>query len=584
MVDFRTGCFFSNNKIVFRLFAPRRRKVELHLFSPIDDIIPMKKDKKGLWECSIDLSISDKILYKYRINGKDEFPDPCSNFQPEGVHGPSMFVDHDKFIFKYKKPEHKKNIFIMEIHIGTFTDKGTFHEAEKKLEHLKELGIDLIEIMPVAAFDGSRNWGYDGVYLFAPDRSYGDVKSMKRFIDRCHDLGIGVLLDVVYNHIGPSGNYLSKFAPYFTAKYHTPWGEAVNYDDNYSYGIREFVLQNVRYWFDNFNIDGLRLDAVHSIFDQSGEHIIKNITDISEKKGIVVAESDLNDSRLIDKEIKYGLGCDYQWTDDFHHALHCLLTGEKNFYYQDYTDRECLIKSYYHGYVFTGSYSAFRKRCYGNKTDDIPTNRFVVFNQNHDQIGNRKNGDRLISISDEDRALFAAAFTIMSPFSVMLFMGEEFGEDRPFNYFVDFKDKRLRKAVFSGRKKEFSHMIDGGKIPDPNTKEVFIESKLDWDKLKKYKGKRFFKLYKSLISLKKQHIDILGNRKLRKNNIENDLFISKAKGITIIFNLKDGKRDIKPDFSFNVLLSNNVSLSGQKENKKRISLDRYGFIVLEKRK
>ncbi len=470
----------------------------------------MRKDVQGYFYAEVP-GVSPGMRYVFVLDGQKERPDPASRFQPEGVHGPSYVVDPEN----YKWKDHKwkgmalKDLIFYEAHIGTFTSEGTLDAAVKKLPYLKKLGITCFEVMPVAQFPGKRNWGYDGVGLFAVQNSYGGPEAFKRLIDACHRIGIAVCLDVVYNHLGPEGNYLHDFGPYFTKKYHTPWGDAINFDDQESGHVRRFMIENALHWVTEYHIDVLRLDAVHGIYDFSPKHILQELNDAVEsmaqklgRRVFVIAESDLNDSRIIRNKKQKGYGLSGQWSDDFHHAVHSYLTGERQGYYEDFGHLADIAKAIKDGFVYDGKYSVFRKKKHGNSVKKLPSEKLVVCIQNHDQVGNRAFGERLSTLIDFDKQKIAAALLILSPHTPLLFMGQEYAEKAPFQYFIDHKDLGLIQAVRDGRKKEFA--VFGFKdIADPGSMKTFLNSKLRWNFKRNQKQRYLLCLYKDLISLRK---------------------------------------------------------------------------------
>jgi maltooligosyltrehalose trehalohydrolase len=402
--------------------------------------------------------------YFYRLDGNTERPDPASKFQPEGVHGPSQVID-PHFVWEelHWSGIPFSHYVLYELHVGTFTAQGTFDAIVPHLDELKDLGITSIEIMPVAQFPGDRNWGYDGVYPGAVQNSYGGPEGLKRLIDACHQRGLAVTLDVVYNHLGPEGNYLCDFGPYFTDRYHTPWGAAINFDGPDSDAVRRFFIENALSWVTEFRLDALRLDAVHGIFDFSALHFLQELAAAVHEQAerlnrriYVIAESDLNDVRLVSSPELGGYGLDAQWNDDFHHALHTLLTGERTGYYEDFGRIQDLAKAFAEGFVYSGAYSPARRRRHGNTSKDLAADRFVVCAQNHDQVGNRLKGDRLSALVSFEGLKLAAAVVLLSPFIPLLFMGEEYGETAPFPYFVSHSDPDLIEVVRRGRRAEFA--------------------------------------------------------------------------------------------------------------------------------
>lgn len=505
--------YLGNERTRFKVWAPFKDKMEVVIRN--GPTRSLQITSQGYWEGETDQT-PPGTLYKFRINDSEEFPDPASRSQPEGVHSWSRIISHDCFTWEDKnwKGLDLSQMIIYELHVGTFTSEGTFEAVINKMDHLIDLGVNTIEIMPVSQFPGDRNWGYDGVYPFAAQHSYGGPEGLKKLINACHNNNIAVILDAVYNHMGPEGNYLSQFGPYFTDKYHTPWGSALNFDDKYSDEVRNFFLENVIMWFEEFHFDGLRLDAIHEIIDKSSVHFLKemrlSVDDLESQTGrkyILIAESDLNDTKIVDPYEKGGFGLEGQWVDDFHHSLHTLLTGENEGYYGDYGKIEHLAKAFRQGFVYDGKYSEFRKRKVGNSPEHLAATKFVVCIQNHDQVGNRMLGERLSSLVDFEKLKLAAGVLLVSPFIPMLFMGEEFAEDHPFQYFVSHNDKDLVKAVQEGRKKEFEYFNHReGEFPDPQSKGTFEASRLNWDFKKSSRKKLMFDYYKELISLKKKGI------------------------------------------------------------------------------
>lgn len=500
------------------LWSPHAKKVEI-IFND-EEAFELKKEKYGYWSALIKEN-KDGQLYKFRLNGQTELPDPASLYQPDGVHAHSMVLNLD-FPWtdqNWKNPNQHEYI-IYELHTGCFSTEGNFKGIIHKLDHLKELGINAIEIMPVAQFPGERNWGYDGVYPFAVQNSYGGPKGLQELVNACHRKGIAVILDVVYNHFGPEGNYTETFAPYFTDNYKTPWGKAINFDDAWCDGVRNYFIENAIMWFRDFHVDALRLDAVHAIKDNSPEHIlyeIKKSKDALEKitggNYYLIAEVDLNDPKFINSTSVGGYGMNAQWVDEFHHALR-VTAGEKSIgYYSDFNGIEHLTKSYRDAYVFDGEFSTHRKKFFGKKTVN-PGEQFIVFSQNHDQVGNRMLGERSsVLYSYEMQKLFAGS-VLVSPFLPMLFMGEEWGETNPFLYFVDHGDKEIADAVRKGRKEEFADFHGSEETPDPLALSSFNQSKLQWNLLNEEKHNSMFRYYKELISIRKNYPSL--NNLLRK--------------------------------------------------------------------
>lgn len=495
----------------FSVWAPLRNTVAVRIVSPEEQTVPMKQDEQGYWHAEVK-NVLPGARYLYRIDNDRDRPDPASRFQPEGVHGPSEVVDHAAFSWDDKnwKGLSLQDYILYELHVGTFTPEGSFDAIVSRLDYLQELGVTAIELMPVAQFPGSRNWGYDGVYPYAVQNSYGGPDGLKRLVNACHLRGIAVVLDVVYNHLGPEGNYLWDFGPYFTNKYKTPWGDAINFDSPYSDQVRDYFVENALHWVRDYHIDALRIDAIHGIFDFSAKHFLQELgqsvhreAERSDRRIYVVPESDLNDVRVITPEALGGYGLDAQWNDDFHHCLHTLLTGEQIGYYQDFGKIEQLEKALCEGFVYSGEYSPFRKRRHGNSSKDRPARQFVVFSQNHDQTGNRMRGERLSRLVSFEAQKLAAAAVILSPNIPLLFMGEEYGETAPFLYFVSHGDQELIEAVRTGRKNEFKHFNWEGEPPDPQSEATFTRSKLDWTRQEHGNHRVLLQFYKTLLKLRR---------------------------------------------------------------------------------
>ncbi len=506
-----TGINF-HPKPEINLWAPHARKLAIEIEGK--KTIVLKKKERGFWHALAD-NLQPGDRYRLLINEKDSFPDPSSLSQPDGVHGASECINLNEI--RNTDSTHwqgaaLKDLIIYELHTGTFTPEGTFAGIAGKLDYLKDLGVNAIKILPVAAFPGERNWGYDGVFPYAVQQSYGGPVQFAKLVKACHEKGIAVILDVVYNHLGPEGNYLGAFGPAFTGKYTTPWGKAINYDDAWCDGVRQFFLENALMWLRDFHVDGLRLDAVHAIKDFSPKHFLRElsekVTELNRESGknhFLIAECDLNDTRYINPVEKDGYGMDAQWCDEWHHSIHVLLTGEKNGYYSDFGTLEQLVKSFNHAYVFTGGYSPHRRKIFGTPTDGQPGERFVVFTQNHDQTGNRLMGDRLSTLIDFEPLKLAAGAMFMSPFVPMLFMGEEYAESNPFLYFISHGDDHLTEAVRKGRKREFRDFIKKANPPDPAAESTFNQSKLQWNFDSDKHKKQMLGFYTKLIAIRKEH-------------------------------------------------------------------------------
>ena len=495
----------------FEVWAPFSKKVELRLISPEERVIRMKKDKKGYWRTAVD-DLLPGARYFYRLDGEKDRADPASHFQPEGVHGASQIVDHGSFHWSDSEWKGKDlfDFIIYELHTGSFTPEGTFEAIIPRLDELKDTGINAIELMPLAQFPGERNWGYDGVFLFSVQNSYGGPDGLKRLVNECHKKDIAVILDVVYNHLGPEGNHLSEFGPYFAEKYRTPWGQALNFEGAFSDEVRRFFFENALHWFENYHIDALRLDAIHAIFDMSATPFLQELAQrvgefsrLKRRKFHLIAESNLNDPRVMRPEELGGFAMDAQWCDDFHHSLHALLTVENKGYYIDFGKMGHLVKSLREGFVYSGQYSRYRNKSHGSSSKDIPANRFIVFSQNHDQTGNRMLGERLSSLVPFEAQKLAAGVVLLSPYIPLLFMGEEYGEESPFLYFISHSDTDLIEAVRKGRKNDFRSFHWKDEPPDPQSAGTFLRSKLCWEKRKEGKHAILLDFYRNLIMLRK---------------------------------------------------------------------------------
>jgi maltooligosyltrehalose trehalohydrolase len=470
----------GDGMVEFRVWAPHPERVDVRVRGADFELRP---EGFGLRSARVQAGAGDD--YVYVLDGR-ELPDPATRWQPEGLRGPSRIVDARSFRWtdggRHGGAE-LRDAVLYELHVGTFTPEGTFDAAIEHLPGLAALGVTHIELMPVAEFPGARGWGYDGVYISSAQSSYGGPLGLQRLVDAAHAAGLGVILDVVYNHVGVSGNAaLAAFGPYFTDKYETFWGKAINYDDADCDPVREWVLQSAEGWVRDFHIDGLRLDAIHAIFDASARPILREIADrvhARNHRALVISESGLNDPVVIRPRAAGGDGHDAQWADDFHHALRVLLTGDRSGYYEEFGRVEQLAKAYRRPFVHDGDYSTFRRRRFGAPAGDRPVEQFVVFDQNHDQVGNRAFGDRLPA---EARPL-AAFCTLLSPFVPMLFMGEEYGEDAPFQFFTDHIDAKVAAATVEGRRREFSSFAEfsGEDVPDPQDEQTFLRSKLTRD-------------------------------------------------------------------------------------------------------
>ncbi len=515
----------GNGTCDFTVWAPLLESVSVKIASPEPRIKPMSRDDRGYWKTTV-TGLLPGARYVFRIDNEKDRPDPASRSQPEGVHDPSELIDPGEFPWDDQawKGISLEEYIIYELHIGAFTPEGTFEAVIPRLDYLKELGITAVEIMPVAQFPGTRNWGYDGVYPFSPQSSYGGPSGLKALVNACHGKGIAVILDVVYNHLGPDGNYLADFAPYFTGKYKTPWGDALNYDGPYSDEVRNYFVQNALFWVTEYHMDGLRLDAVDTIYDFKPGHFLEKLANAVHararelgRKIFITAECDLNDVRIINPRDIGGYGLDAQWNDDFHHSLHTLITGERKGYYLDFGTIEQMAKAFREGFVYSGAYSRYRKRSHGSSSRERHPRQFIVCTQNHDQIGNRMLGERLFSIASFEQVKLAAACILLSPYIPLLFMGEEYGEKAPFQYFVSHIHDTLIEAVRKGRSMEFSHFEWDGEVPDPQDEKTFLRSKLAPALRTSGRHKILFDYYKMLIRIRKA-IPALSN--LTKEDME----------------------------------------------------------------
>jgi maltooligosyltrehalose trehalohydrolase len=500
--------------IRYSVWAPTARHVALAVTG---ETIEMQRHDDGWWQSSRVARHGER--YGFIVDGEGPFPDPRAPSQPEGVHALSEYVDHTRFAWtdqRWQAPPLASAV-VYEMHVGTFTKPGTFDAAIDCLPHLVTLGITHVEVMPVNEFSGTRGWGYDGVDLFAPHHAYGGPDGFKRFVNACHTNGLAVILDVVYNHLGPAGNYLGKFGPYFTNRYRTPWGDAVNLDDAGSREVRRFFCDNALMWLRDYHIDGLRVDAVHAFVDTSAVHLLEQLSaevDVLEaaigRHLVLIAESDLNDPRIVRSRDAFGYGIDAQWSDDFHHALHSVLTGETAGYYQDFGHLSDLATALRHAFVYAGDHSDHRERRHGRPTDDLPGWRFVVAAQNHDQVGNRARGERLTHLVSPGRLKIAAAVLLTAPYVPMLFQGEEWAASTPFQYFTAHEDDALGKAVSEGRRREFAAF--GWKpedVPDPQSFDTFRASTLRWDERTKGTHRDVLEWYRALIALRRSTAALL---------------------------------------------------------------------------
>jgi maltooligosyltrehalose trehalohydrolase len=508
------GASLVGDSCEFRLWAPAAKTVTLRLINEqgIHDW-PMQYAGDHLFSLQAFAQPGDR--YFYIVDQHKPVPDPVSRLLPEGVHGPTEIVDPKKFAWNDAnwRGLPLRDYVIYELHIGTFMPEGTFDAAISRLPYLKKLGVTVIEIMPVAAFPGTRNWGYDGVSPYAVQASYGGPDALKRLVNAAHEIGLGVILDVVYNHLGNEGNYLRFFGPYFTSKHQTPWGEAINYDQPGSEGVRQYFAENALYWIREYHMDGLRLDAVQTIKDDSAKHILAEIAEdvaaLAAELGrevCVIAETDENDEKLARPAEIGGFGLDAIWSDDFHHAVHAFFTGERKGYYQDFGRPEQIARALQDGFVYQGEpFQFWGGRPRGTSSTSMPATAHVICIQNHDQVGNRASGERLAELVSRGARMLAAALLLLAPEIPLLFMGQEYDEPNPFQFFTDYGDPTLQKAVREGRQQEFKDFdFSGDSVPDPQDPATFNRSKLNWNLTE---GENLMlEWYTSLLALRRKYI------------------------------------------------------------------------------
>jgi maltooligosyltrehalose trehalohydrolase len=522
----------ADGSTVFRVWAPRAESIEVKVLGDEPRAFPLAAAGQGVFEARVP-GVSAGADYFYVLDGGRERPDPVSRFQPEGVHGPSRVVEPEAFAWTDKDWQGValKDYVVYELHTGTFTPEGTFEAVIPKLAHLKSLGVTAVELMPVAEFPGSRNWGYDGAHLYAPQSTYGGPEALKKLIDACHREGLAFVLDVVYNHLGPEGNYAGEYMPLYSEAHKSPWGAGLNFDGDASEGVRRYFVENALYWLTEYHVDALRLDAVHAIADTSERHLLQQLAEEFHaqaralgRPAFLIAESDLNDVRVLKPSEEEGLGLDAQWSDDFHHSLHAVLTGADRGYFADFGRVEDLAQAIEEGFVYCGQHSRFRGRRHGTPAAERPGEQFVVCIQNHDQIANGYWGDRLSRIArPEQQRLAAAIMLVGAPNVPMLFMGEEWGERAPFLYFTSHTDAELGRAVRAGRLEEYDSLVreEGetastiGGFSDPQSEITFVRSKLNWDSLSKQPHAGMLAFYRDLLALRRAHAPLSNCDKTR---------------------------------------------------------------------
>jgi maltooligosyltrehalose trehalohydrolase len=559
---------------VFEVWAPRASTMEVKIGNKK---FPMEKKSRHYWSAAIE-EAGPGTDYGFVIDGLEPaLPDPRTQWQPHGVHAESRLVGHSAFAWSdqdWQAPP-LSSALIYELHLGTFTPEGTLKAAESHLDYLKALGVTHVELMPIANFPGKRGWGYDGVDLYAIFNAYGEPDDLKRFVDACHGKGVAVLLDVVYNHLGPVGNYLGKFGPYFTHSHTTPWGDAVNFEEAGATEVRRFLIDNALMWLRDYHIDGLRLDAVHAYMDRSAIHFLEEITGevrrleaAMGKHFVLIAESDLNDPRIVKAEEAGGYGLDAQWSDDFHHALFSVISGERAGYYADFGSLAQLAKSLRCVFVYDGNYSEYRHRNHGRQVVGLSGHRFIGFVQNHDQVGNRAQGERVSHEAGVGRAKIAAALVLTAPFVPMLFQGEEFGASAPFLYFTDYDDPELGRMISEGRKKEFvAFGWAPDQIPDPQDEQTFLQSKLNWAELTEQPHRSLLQWHKDLINLRRNQSK-LNDGNLNAVNVRIDeeaqWLVLERGNLRIACNLGRAPVDVEVGDGSRILLASDdsIALSG----------------------
>jgi maltooligosyltrehalose trehalohydrolase len=544
----------------FRVWAPRAQRIAVRLLGHGD--LPMRRQAGGTFTLTTSARPGDR--YFYIVDDQQPVPDPVSRLLPEGVNGPTEIVDPRAYGWSDAGwcGIELADYIIYELHVGTFTPPGTFDGVIGRLDYLKQLGISVIEIMPVAAFPGKRNWGYDGVSPYAVQASYGGPGGLKRLVDAAHRAGLGIMLDVVYNHLGPEGNYLRFFGPYFTDRHQTPWGEAVNYDQPGCQGVRRYVVENALYWIREYHLDGLRLDAVQTIKDDSRlniqAEIQQNVQRLACELGrrvCVIAETDENDPRLVRAPAQGGYGLDATWSDDFHHAVHTVLTGEDKGYYQDFGRKEQIVRALNEGFVFQGEHFNFWNAPRGAPPESVPLSAHVICIQNHDQVGNRAKGERLDALVSRGASKLAAALLLLAPHTPLLLMGQEYGETAPFQFFCDYGDPALQKAVSEGRRHEFKD-FSWEEVPDPQAPQTFERSKLQWS-VASHQSPEMLDWYRTLIGIRRREI-MHGPRTCRAEVVDGAIVLrvpaEKAR-VRLIAEFPDSKRLAEPGESWKPVLS-----------------------------
>lgn len=560
------GASLLGESVAFTVWAPRCRSVELVLEGVRPQTLTAREP--GLFRVTV-ARLPEGTRYRYRLDGARHRPDPASRWQPEGVHGPSVVVDPRRFVWTDQEFRGRDfaDLVFYEVHVGTFTPAGTFEAIIPYLPALADLGITALQLMPIAEFPGSRDWGYDGVHLFAPQSTYGGPRGLRRLVDACHARGVSVFLDVVYNHLGPEGNYLAEYGPYFTDRATTPWGPAVNFDGEGSAGVRRHVVENGRAWVSEFHIDGFRLDAVHAIHDASPVHILTEFAQaVREEAGRsgrrvhLVAESHDNDRRLVLPVAEGGLGLDAVWSDDFHHALHQRLTGETQGYYSDFVGEQHLPRALVEGFAYQGEESRYWRRRRGTPSAPLGAERFVIYIQNHDQVGNRPQGERLGALVPFEASKLAAGLMLAAPAVPLLFMGEEYGDTATFQFFTSFLDPPIAEAAGRGRAADLSRFGWTRPVPDPNAPNTYVSSRLNHQLARATRHRALRDYYARWLALRRTH-PALGARDkaLARAACKDSVLVlertAQAGGeVRVVANLGAAPRDWAPPANWRLLL------------------------------
>jgi len=551
----------------FQVWAPRAQRVDLHLN---DRLFPMEATVNGWWRCSVEAAHGAR--YGYSLDGGPIRPDPRSPSQPDGIDGLSEWVDHRTFRWSDNTWRGVPLVgsILYELHVGTFTAEGTFDAVIERLPHLVALGIDSVELLPLAEFSGNRGWGYDAADLYAPHHAYGGPDGLKRLVDACHGHGLGVILDVVYNHLGPAGNYLGEFGPYFSDRHQTNWGDAINFDGPGSDEVRRFVIDNALMWMRDYHVDGLRLDAVHAFVDDSACHVLEQLATETEALAahvrrplFLIAESDLNEPRFVRSRDGGGMGLDSAWADEWHHALHAAFTGERSGYYEDFGSLALVAKALRQAWVYDGTWSEHRQRHHGRAPTGLRGHQFVVCAQNHDQVGNRALGERSGALMSDGRLRITAALLLTSPFVPMLFQGEEWGASSPFQYFTDHRDPALGRAVSEGRRREFAHFgWDPEQVPDPQAEATFLRSKLNWNEIEQAPHAGLLTWHRQLIALRRSHASLTDPRletiQVEVDDDRNCLTVARG-SVRVLVNLGDREADFSVDKESTLLLASDAA-------------------------